>query len=220
MNKTIPTCLLFLMSASVGFCQFGGLLGGGKKSSAMDKDAYMEQGKQLIQGYALLQAAVLEVGAAQALAENDSAAAELYTARANALKKDPSSKNFEQAKQSTKEIVEKQKDEEKRSVEYSEKGKEALKATLPKSFATVAGATALGIMSVDWLKEYPNQLKAAGTFGKLKLVKELKVPMMIAKELPSSLVTIPKTLKAITGNAKKQGVDVKAAEKKAAEIEK
>jgi hypothetical protein len=220
MNKTIPTCLLFLMSASVGFCQFGGLLGGGKKSSAMDKDAYMEQGKQLIQGYALLQAAVLEVGAAQALAENDSAAAELYTARANALKKDPSSKNFEQAKQSTKEIVEKQKDEEKRSVEYSEKGKEALNATLPKSFATVAGATALGIMSVDWLKEYPNQLKAAGTFGKLKLVKELKVPMMIAKELPSSLVTIPKTLKAITGNAKKQGVDVKAAEKKAAEIEK
>jgi hypothetical protein len=178
------------------------------------------KGKQLIQGYALLQAAVLEVGAAQALAENDSAAAELYTARANALKKDPSSKNFEQAKQSTKEIVEKQKDEEKRSVEYSEKGKEALNATLPKSFATVAGATALGIMSVDWLKEYPNQLKAAGTFGKLKLVKELKVPMMIAKELPSSLVTIPKTLKAITGNAKKQGVDVKAAEKKAAEIEK
>jgi hypothetical protein len=220
MNKTIPTCLLFLMSASVGLCQFGGLLGGGKKSSSMDKDAYMEQGKQLIQGYALLQAAVLEVGAAQALAENNSAAAELYTARANALKKDPSSKNFEQAKQSTKEIVEKQKDEEKRSVEYSEKGKEALKATLPKSFATVAGATALGIMSVDWLKEYPNQLKAAGTFGKLKLVKELKVPMMIAKELPSSLVTIPKTLKAITGNAKKQGVDVKAAEKKAAEIEK
>jgi hypothetical protein len=42
--------------------------------------------------------------------------------------------------------------------------------------------------------------------------------MMIAKELPSSLVTIPKTLKAITGTAKKQGVDVKAAEKKAAEI--
>ena len=220
MKKIISFSTLLLMSSSIGFCQFGGLLGGGKKSSAMDKDAYMEQGKQLIQGYALLQAAVLEVGAAQALAENDSAAAELYTARANALKKDPSSKNFEQAKQSTKEIVEKQKDEEKRSVEYSEKGKEALNATLPKSFATVAGATALGIMSVDWLKEYPNQLKAAGTFGKLKLVKELKVPMMIAKELPSSLVTIPKTLKAITGNAKKQGVDVKAAEKKAAEIEK
>ena len=88
----------------------------------------------------------------------------------------------------------------------------------PKSFGTVAGATALGILSVDWLKEYPKQLKAAGTFGKLKLVKELKVPMMIAKELPSSLVTIPKTLKAITGSAKKQGVDVKAAEKKALEI--
>ena len=52
----------------------------------------------------------------------------------------------------------------KRSVEYSEKGKEALKATLPKSFGTVAGATALGILSVDWLKEYPKQLKAAGDF--------------------------------------------------------
>ena len=218
MKKIISFSVVLLMSSSIGFCQFGGLLGGGKKSSSMDKDAYMAQGKELIQGYALLQAAVLEVGAAQALAENDSASAELYTARANALKSDPSSKNFENAKQSSKEIVEKQKDEEKRSVEYSEKGKEALKATLPKSFGTVAGATALGILSVDWLKEYPKQLKAAGTFGKLKLVKELKVPMMIAKELPSSLVTIPKTLKAITGSAKKQGVDVKAAEKKALEI--
>jgi hypothetical protein len=218
MNKIISFSVVLLMSSSIGFCQFGGFLGGGKKSSSMDKDAYMEQGKELIQGYALLQAAVLEVGAAQALAENDSAAAELYTARANALKSDPSAKNFENAKQSSKEIVEKQKDEEKRSVQYSEKGKEALQATLPKSFATVAGATVLGILSVDWLKEYPNQLKAAGTFGKLKLVKGLKVPMMIAKELPSSLVTIPKTLKAITGTAKKQGVDAKAAEKKAAGI--
>ena len=76
----------------------------------------------------------------------------------------------------------------------------------------------MGVQSVDWLKEYPKQLKAAGTFGKLKLVKELKVPLMVAKSLPNSLVTIPKTLKAITGTAKKQGVDVKDAEKKAQAI--
>lgn len=203
-----------MFAASTGYAQFGGLLGGKKKSAGTDKDAYLAQGKQLVQGYALLQAAVLEVGAAQALAENDSAQAEIYTARANALKQDPSSENFEKAMQSTKEIAEKQKDTNKRSVEYSEKGKEALRATSPKSVATVAGATALGILAVKWLKEYPDQLKAAGFLGKAKLIKSVKLPVMVAKQLPDSLVTIPKTLKAIFAYSKKQGVDQADAQKK------
>ena len=222
MKKIIQIPLFLLLTASFAFAQFGklgGLLGGGKnESSGMDKGAYIEQGKQLVQGYANLQAAILEVGAAQAEAEGDMAAAESYRTTASLLVKSPISENFEAAEQKSKEISEKQKDTEKRAVAYSEKGKKALQATLPDSFVTVAGAVALGVQSVDWLKEYPKQLKAAGTFGKLKLVKELKVPLMVAKSLPNSLVTIPKTLKAITGTAKKQGVDVKDAEKKAQAI--
>ena len=222
MKNIIQIPLLLLLTSSFAFAQFGklgGLLGGGKnESSGMDKGAYLEQGKQLVQGYAKLQAAILEVGAAQAEAEGDMAAAESYRVTASLLTKNPTSENFEAAHQKSKEITEKQKDTEKRSVEYSEKGKKALQATLPGSFVTVAGAVALGVQSVDWLKEYPNQLKAAGTFGKLKLVKELKVPLMVAKSLPNSLVTIPRTLKAITGTAKKQGVNVKDAEKKAQAI--
>jgi hypothetical protein len=213
MKKIISFSTLLLMSSSIGFCQFGGLLGGGKKSSSMDKDAYMAQGKELIQGYALLQAAVLEVGAAQALAEGKLELAEELKVASSTIKKAPTGENFEMVKQYSPKIEEMASADESESAAYTEKGKAALKATLPKSLATVAGAVALGVLSVDWLKEYPNQLKAAGTFGKLKLVKELKVPIMIAKELPSSLVTIPKTLKAITAKAKKQGVDTEAAEK-------
>ena len=129
MKKIIQIPLFLLLTASFAFAQFGklgGLLGGGKnESSGMDKGAYLEQGKQLVQGYAKLQAAILEVGAAQAEAEGDMAAAESYRVTASLLTKNPTSENFEAAQQKSKEITEKQKDTEKRSVEYSEKGKKS-----------------------------------------------------------------------------------------------
>lgn len=220
MKKILAILTITLTSTSIGFCQFGGLLGGGKKSSGTDKDAFIQQGKELIEGYALLQAAVLEVAAAQALAENNLAEAERLKTVASAIKDDPHNKdNQEKAKQETDAVFKKQAEKQNESVQYTDKGKQALRDTLPTSFATVAGAVALGIRSVDWLKEYPNQLKAAGTFGKLKLVKELKVPMTVAKELPTSLVTIPKFLKSVTATAKKQGVDTAKADKIAADLE-
>lgn len=206
-----------MFAASTGHAQFGGLLGGKKKSAGTDKDAYIAQGKQLIQGYALMQSTLLEVGAAQAEAEGDNAKAEEYRVLAKTLADDPSTKDFDKVKQASEEIREKQSDTAKRSVEYTAKGKAALQKTLPKATASFAGGVALSVLSVKWLAEYPDQLKAAGTFGKLKLLKELKVPLYVAKEIPSALKTLPTLTKAM-GHAKKQGVDVKDAEKQAAGI--
>jgi len=219
MKKMHHASLILFFATTTVHAQFGGLFGGKKNSAGTDNDAYLAKGIQLVQGYAKIQAAVLEVGAAQALAEKDIAKAEVYTARANALKQDPSSENFEKAAQSIKEITEKQKNEEKRSVEYSEKGKEALQATAPKSVLTLAASIGLGIEAVAWLKEYPDQLKAAGFLDKAKLIKSAKIPLTVAKQLPESLVTILKTLNAIFAYSKKQGVDLEAADKELNKIE-
>ena len=46
MKKILTILTITLTSTSIGFCQFGGLLGGGKKSSGTDKDAFIQQGKK------------------------------------------------------------------------------------------------------------------------------------------------------------------------------
>ena len=206
------------MPPQPGTPNFGGLLGGKKKSSGTDKDAYIAQGKQLIQGFVLIQSTLLEVGAAQAEAEGDIATAEKYRVLAKTLADDPSTKDFDKVKQATGEITKKQEDTAKRSVEYTAKGKAALQKTLPQATAAFAGGVALSVFGVKWLKEYPDQLKAAGTFGKFKLLKELKVPLYVAKGIPDTLKGFP-ALKKAMGYAKKQGVDVKDAEKQANGIE-
>jgi hypothetical protein len=218
MKKSLLTFLTLICFGSVGHAPSGKFLGGGnKKPAATDQGTYIEQGKQIVAGYLLIQKSMLEVAIAQAEAEGDLAEARKLNALRKSVTDDPSTEDLEKIKQATQEFASRQDQLEKRAIAYSEQGRAALQQTLPRAFASVAGGAGLSVLAVKWLEEYPNQLKAAGTFGKVKLVSEVKVPLFVAKEIPSALKNVPALVKAM-GYAEKQGVDVKDAKRHAAKL--
>jgi hypothetical protein len=220
MKITVISILSIILASCSAFGQFGGLLGGSKKSSnLMDKAAYITQGTDLVTKYSIIQASFLEVGAAQKEAEGDFKKAEILRIAAKQSINDPTEDNLKEGSQLADDVVEDLEGLKDKEVSYTESGKKSLQKTLPQTAISMAGGVILIKDTVDWFKQFPDQVKAAGFTGALKLKKDLGGAVFVAKSVATDLPKWLKAVRAATGYAKKQGVDTKDIEKESAKID-
>ena len=218
MKKSIIQILILSIFITSAHAQFGlgGLLGGkGKKDSGglMSKGDFLNKGGDLLTRYTAISVSFAEVAEAQAIATGDLAKAEKIRSAINAANQSAGEKTLKPLKQINSDLSKDFENNEKNAVKYSEEGKKALQKTFPKAALSSVGGALLVKDSVDWFKEFPDQVKAAGFTGAMKLKKDASGALFVAKNVATDIPSWLKALKLGLGYAKKQGVDTSKVEK-------